>query len=65
MHTKLDGDQTIYLRADTQCVKDGEMVDRRAVVPLTHVYVVATRNAERELLAEQVIWGAILEPPRR
>jgi hypothetical protein len=62
LRTRFDGDQTIYLRADTQCLKDGDLVDLRAIVPPMRVNVVATRNAERELVADRVIWGALLEP---
>jgi hypothetical protein len=62
LRTRFDGDKTIYLRADTQCLRDGGMVDLRAIVPPLRVSVVATRNAERELVADRVIWGALLEP---
>jgi hypothetical protein len=62
LRTRFDGDQTIYLQPDTQCLKDGDLVEANAVLPLTRVYIVATRDTNRELIANQVIWGAILEP---
>jgi len=62
IRTRFDGDKTVYLQTDTRCIKDGDLVDARAIVPGTRVYVVATRNEDRELIANQVVWGAILEP---
>jgi hypothetical protein len=62
LRTRFDGDQTIYLQADTQCLQNGDSVDAKLLAPLTRVYVVATRDSNRELIANQVIWGAILEP---
>lgn len=51
-----------YQNPDTQCPKDGDQVDQRTIVPLLRVYVVATRDAQRELVADQVILGAVREP---
>ena len=62
LRTRFDGDQTIYLQADTQCLQNGDLVDAKVLAPLTRVYVVATRDNNRDLIANQVIWGAILEP---
>jgi hypothetical protein len=62
LRTRFDGDQTIYLQADTQCLQNGDVVDAKVVLPLMRVYVVATRDSNRELIANQVIWGVILEP---
>jgi hypothetical protein len=62
LRTRFDGEQTIYLQADTQCLQNGDLVDAKVLAPLTRVYVVATRDNNRELIANQVIWGVILEP---
>jgi hypothetical protein len=62
LRTRFDGEQTIYLQPDTECLENGDVVDAKVLRPLTRVYVVATRDRDRELQANQVIWGAILEP---
>jgi hypothetical protein len=62
VRTRFDGEKTIYFRDDTQCLDGGNQVDAAAVLPNTRVYVVAVQNPEHELEAEQVVWGAILEP---
>ena len=62
LRTRFDGDKTIYLHPDTQCLEDGDLVESSALVPLTRVYVVVSRDAGQEWVANQVIWGVILEP---
>jgi hypothetical protein len=62
LRTRFDGDKTIFLQPDTQCLEGGDLVRSSALLPLTHVYVQAFRGKNLELVAEQVIWGAILEP---
>jgi hypothetical protein len=62
LRTRLDGDKSIYLQTDTQCLQDGDLVDSGALLVLRRVYVVAVRGTDRELVAQQVIWGSILQP---
>jgi hypothetical protein len=62
LRTRFDGDKTIYLQPDTEYLKDGNQVDAKALLPLARVYVVSTRNNDHEFVANQIVWGAILEP---
>jgi hypothetical protein len=65
LRTRLDGDQTIALRADTRFLKDGDTVTVSALAANVRVFVRAGRNLDGEIEAFQVVWGEILAPGRQ
>jgi hypothetical protein len=62
LRTRLDGDKTIYLGADTRCLNGGLEVEPAAIRANIRVFVQAGRNINNELEALQIVWGPILEP---
>jgi hypothetical protein len=65
LRTRLDGDKTILLRADTRYLKSGEAVESSALENNARVYVRAGRNMDGEIEAYQVVWGEIFSPGRQ
>lgn len=62
LHTRLEGDKTIVLRADTRFLESGTMVEAEDLKPNTRVFVRAGKNLDDQIEAYQVIWGEILQP---
>lgn len=64
LRTRLDGDKTVMLRADTRYLESGSLVDADALSNNLRVFIRAARTLEGDIEAYQVIWGEILDPKR-
>lgn len=62
LRTRLDGEKTIYLRPDTQCLMEGSEVDAATILPNTRVFVEVVADSNDQLEAYRVVWGEILRP---
>ncbi|HXB70726.1 MAG TPA: hypothetical protein VNY05_21010 [Candidatus Acidoferrales bacterium] len=62
LHTRVTGEQSILLRADTRYLHEGEIVEAKDLKPNMRVYVRAGRNLYDQVEAYQIIWGSILSP---
>jgi hypothetical protein len=62
LRTRFDGEKIIYLRPDTRCLQEGSEVDAATIRPNTRVFIEAGKDANHDLEAFRVVWGAILEP---
>ena len=62
LHTRLEGDKTILLRADTRFLESGSMVEAADLKTNTRVFVRAGKSLDDQVEAYQVIWGEILQP---
>jgi hypothetical protein len=59
------GEQTLLIRRDTRYVDNGDTVEAAELRPNTRVFVRAGKNLYEQVEAYQVIWGEILDPPRK
>jgi hypothetical protein len=62
LHTRVTGEQSILLRADTRYLQEGEIVEAKDLKPNMRVYVRAGKNLYDQVEAYQIIWGSILSP---
>jgi hypothetical protein len=62
LHTRVTGEQSILLRADTRYLREGEIVEAKDLKPNMRVYVRAGKNLYDQVEAYQIIWGTILSP---
>jgi hypothetical protein len=62
LRTRLAGEKTILLRADTRYVDGGTLVEAAELKPSTRVFVRAGENLDDQIEAYQIVWGDILEP---
>jgi len=62
LHTRLKGEQSILLRADTRYLRDGEIVEAKELKPNMRVYIRAGKTLYDQVEAYQIIWGSILTP---
>jgi hypothetical protein len=59
------GEQTLLIRRDTRYVDNGDTVEAAELRPNMRVFVRAGKNLYEQVEAYQVIWGEILDPPRK
>lgn len=62
LHTRVTGEQSILLRADTRYLQEGEIVEAKDLKPNMRVYIRAGRNLYDQVEAYQIIWGSIMSP---
>jgi len=62
LHTRLDGEKTIYLRRDTRFLEGGFQVASTELRTHTRIFVRAGRNLDNEIEAYQIVWGRIMDP---
>jgi hypothetical protein len=62
LHTRVTGEQSILLRADTRYLHDGEIVEAKDLKPNMRVYIRAGKNLYDQVEAYQIIWGSIRTP---